>query len=355
MKFMKMKIFCLVLGIAFQLDVLGQISFVEDNETSLKNENSLNNQVQLYDSLTNICAINGSYKHLIGQDVIFYGSPNIEEANEKYGFGFYSENAWLKYLKSMNAGKVKIIEKLPFVSFLKKKFEILNIDTLIFKKKTYSVTKRFMKLKDTQSGAITFYRFDDSFVNSLWSVVGYVEKAKQLYGGKYLMFEKNEYNKDSYLFYSSPVDIPKGQWKCKDVSLKISEFANKSNVVLKLLNVNNPSDSCYEYLDVLKAKYIVKVFSLAELNSISKKLDKRVQDSIRIEYLKKLYGKEKALDIFDGNVRLGFTQAMCREAWGSPSSRNTTQGSWGIHEQWVYSHRKSYLYFENGVLTAIQY
>lgn len=64
-----------------------------------------------------VLLINGSYKHLIGQDIVFYGSPHIEENHEKYGFGFYSVVAWQKYLKSMNAGKVKILERLEYLPF----------------------------------------------------------------------------------------------------------------------------------------------------------------------------------------------------------------------------------------------
>lgn len=43
---------------------------------------------------------------------------------------------------------------------------------------------------------------------------------------------------------------------------------------------------------------------------------------------------------------------MCIESWGEPLDINTTTGSYGTHEQWVYG--TSYLYFENGILTTIQ-
>ena len=43
---------------------------------------------------------------------------------------------------------------------------------------------------------------------------------------------------------------------------------------------------------------------------------------------------------------------MCVEAWGKPNDINKSIGSWGVHEQWCYSFG-SYLYFENGKLTAI--
>ena len=39
---------------------------------------------------------------------------------------------------------------------------------------------------------------------------------------------------------------------------------------------------------------------------------------------------------------------------GSPESCNRTTGSYGEHEQWVYEY-DVYLYFENGILTAVQH
>ena len=71
-------------------------------------------------------------------------------------------------------------------------------------------------------------------------------------------------------------------------------------------------------------------------------------------------GKVNAKLIINGEVRLGWSKDMCRESWGKPHDINTTTGSWGVHEQWVYEYSfdDSYsiycLYFENGVLTTIQ-
>ena len=55
---------------------------------------------------------------------------------------------------------------------------------------------------------------------------------------------------------------------------------------------------------------------------------------------------------------LGVTVGMTNEdalasSWGKPESINTTTTARGSREQWVYGGR-SYLYFENGVLVAIQ-
>lgn len=53
--------------------------------------------------------------------------------------------------------------------------------------------------------------------------------------------------------------------------------------------------------------------------------------------------------------RIGMTwQTVVHETnWGRPYDVNRTTTRWGTREQWVYGDRR-YLYFENGVLTAIQ-
>lgn len=55
-----------------------------------------------------------------------------------------------------------------------------------------------------------------------------------------------------------------------------------------------------------------------------------------------------------GGVRIGMSAKQVRASnWGAPNSINSTVTAHGVDEQWVYGTR-SYLYFHNGVLTAIQ-
>jgi hypothetical protein len=53
-------------------------------------------------------------------------------------------------------------------------------------------------------------------------------------------------------------------------------------------------------------------------------------------------------------VHIGMTQdEVLASSWGKPEHINRTTFASGTHEQWVYGSR-SYLYFENGKLTAVQ-
>lgn len=65
--------------------------------------------------------------------------------------------------------------------------------------------------------------------------------------------------------------------------------------------------------------------------------------------------KELRAKLKKQGVRIGMTQAeVLLSSWGKPESVNRTTGSYGVHEQWVYSGHHSYLYFEDGILTSIQ-
>ena len=78
------------------------------------------------------------------------------------------------------------------------------------------------------------------------------------------------------------------------------------------------------------------------------------QKTKRLATLTKKYGSANAKKILNGYVVIEFSKQMCREAWGEPNSINTSTGSWGTHEQWVYG-SGNYLYFENGKLSSIQH
>lgn len=64
--------------------------------------------------------------------------------------------------------------------------------------------------------------------------------------------------------------------------------------------------------------------------------------------------KRPACDaIVEKKVIVGMTKEQAIAAWGRPKDINTTATANGTHEQWVYG-LSTYLYFDNGVLTAAQ-
>lgn len=79
------------------------------------------------------------------------------------------------------------------------------------------------------------------------------------------------------------------------------------------------------------------------------------QDASRIqrESLILKYGQKYGSLIADKKVAVGMTKEMCIAAWGKPSDINKTTTAYGVREQWVYN-LKTYLYFDDDILTTIQ-
>lgn len=58
-----------------------------------------------------------------------------------------------------------------------------------------------------------------------------------------------------------------------------------------------------------------------------------------------------------GKVMTGMSAAQVRRSWGAPTKINSTLGSYGKHEQWIYdrgNYQAQYVYLQNGVVTSIQ-
>lgn len=59
--------------------------------------------------------------------------------------------------------------------------------------------------------------------------------------------------------------------------------------------------------------------------------------------------------ISKGKINIGMTKEQVAAAWGRPYHINKTHNAYGTHEQWVmHEMGSSYVYFEDGICTAIQ-
>lgn len=80
------------------------------------------------------------------------------------------------------------------------------------------------------------------------------------------------------------------------------------------------------------------------------------ENQVARDNAKSTFAAKKAADIrrAKGGVSVGMTNAQVLASnWGKPESINRTTFASGEHEQWVYAGFQ-YLYFEDGVVTAIQ-
>lgn len=88
----------------------------------------------------------------------------------------------------------------------------------------------------------------------------------------------------------------------------------------------------------------------------------RAETQAKIQQVKDDFAKlnpspSKAEVIKSGNITIGMTKNEVRLSWGGPYSVNRTVTTGSSHEQWVYGdeyNSKTYLYFDDGILTAWQ-
>jgi hypothetical protein len=96
------------------------------------------------------------------------------------------------------------------------------------------------------------------------------------------------------------------------------------------------------------------------LRQIAEKQKKEVielERNKRYQDLVKIFGTISANRIINHETWIGMTTFEAIASLGLPKDVNKTEGTFGIHEQWVYGEipYTKYLYFENGKLTIIQY
>lgn len=215
-------------------------------------------------------------------------------------------------------------------------------------------------------------------IHYCYLAVGHYEKMKELYLNKESIYVgTDDVFIDSYgkkadglinLEYDTvSKNIPKESvWKCIDVQVKPRKkddgmnLDKRSPIILIFDNPNYGKHYCYlesdqgtPYQTLLNDyNYICGRFQLkSDYEQII--LAERLAKNKRKANLIRKYGTAIANLIIQGKVRIGMTKQMCLESWGEPDDINTTIGSYGTHEQWVYGNGY-YLYFENGKLTNIQ-
>ncbi len=177
-------------------------------------------------------------------------------------------------------------------------------------------------------------------------LIGYFEKLRQnSIGKKYVVkYPNNSYLGGEKILYNLANGEPLNSVP-ENLLLTIKDVTLIDSNKYKGLAYVFSSDTEPDMFSRLYLNYF------EDYNSFLAKQEKR--QSWEKDMIKR-YGKVNGQLIIEGRVKLGFSKKMCEESWGIPSDINTSRGSWGVHEQWVYSNG-CYLYFENGKLTAIDY
>lgn len=109
-----------------------------------------------------------------------------------------------------------------------------------------------------------------------------------------------------------------------------------------------------------KRAFLIQLKKQQEENNLQYQKEAAIQakvnkenDNIRKQKLIKKYGISIAEKIESRKIWIGMSKEMALDSWGEPEDINRTVTNYATNEQWVYSD-KTYLYFENGKLTAWQ-
>lgn len=232
-----------------------------------------------------------------------------------------------------------------------------------------SFNLRFQLVREDNGDILYLNMVDDSLDKLPFMLMANYEKYKYMYESKELVAVKDVSSSNEL----SLIDINSGEkvemkpgdyWTCLEVSL--FDLNDHYILVPRLLLTNDKGNkllfpfskefrSCFITADEFEAELAEKErqekIRMEEMEKLTLQ-EEKAKEELKKEYIRK-YGKEKGTLVSEGKVRIGMTKAMCFDAWGTPQKINTTRTANTVREQWVYDLR-SYLYFENGILTTIQ-
>ena len=278
----------------------------------------------------------------------------------------------------------------PYDSISNSYFTILNIEIAEYlnaskghflaledwDKARHSYYLRFTLKDETSAEELYWICRNNDLSKSEFFLVPYFEKMKSMYEGKNVVPTTTLENLVD-INTGEPVNIePEEVWQCYNVTFVHSKnhvlvqpyfllSKDEKKVKIPFDEFTKKCDGIFSYEDrVPRSKFILE----QEYNEIiaerkrsaeeKQRIEEerlRIEEQARIEHNKQImrkFGNKYGKLICDGKVCLNMTKDMCVEAWGEPNYINSTIVKGLVHEQWVYW--GSYLYFDNGILTAIQ-
>jgi hypothetical protein len=266
-----------------------------------------------------------------------------------------------------------------------KYFTILNIEG----KEPYG-SKEFKKLDDIEledgrnwqlSLKITLrkeanqdllYWFVDQarFIGSPFFLVPYFEKQREIYLNQNIVLRDSDRTNTNLqnlidVNTGATINIKYGEvWTCSDISLIESKDSYYLKCFYFLKNGNREvkidleSELIRDYF-MLETEFIKQELEKKKKEEERKKEEEERKKKEQLDRVKfkndciAKWGQKKGSYISDGKVLLGMNKEMCIAAWGHPININRTIVRGLTSEQWVYGWG-TYLYFDNGGLSAIQ-
>lgn len=352
--------------------------------------------IRPYDSL-NYQLTMENYKEFIGQTIYVlpksklnsYYKPDRIQSYSNFSAvpsdaGDIKENQY----KPIQTGKYWFVS--DYNSLAAKYFKIIDVidktDRDKFMSK-YNEMGLYLKLESVENHDTLFYQVVkvrqhlDSRTLYPFIIVGYFEKLKQLNINKKFIAQTDITDLSEINSGKSVTCLRGSEWNCVDVTLIETKggiylepvFVFKDSLSQEIaVGIENKIEGINASIKDFKSKEIILLEKRKQEEELKKQIaEEKMQKQqeaiqskknsattaqakkVRRENIIKKYGANFGTLIADGKVAVGMTKEMCIAAWGKPQDINRTTGTFGVHEQWVYN-LKSYLYFENEVLTTIQ-
>lgn len=301
-------------------------------------------------------AYKNQFKQYIGQDIYFIPNYrkqdsliNLNSITHQLDFKFYYPN---KYKKFIIGKRTEQIQEVP-----KNKLGM-----------TTGVVTKFVEHDIIDSTNLYKALF---LGKPTWD---YYTKMKEIYVGNDYIYSHtwNHEIKTNDINSGEQVTLKhESEWHCS--SLEFIDLNNGKELQLYLILNNKDGNYIKVRLDNYEKEFeplIISEFKekqeyikQKEIERIQKEERERLlaetkkqQEKERLEFekmIKNKYGEYYGNLIIKQQVVIGMSDEMCRYAWREPLRINTTIVEGLKSEQLVYS-LYSYLYFDNGILTAIQ-
>jgi len=119
----------------------------------------------------------------------------------------------------------------------------------------------------------------------------------------------------------------------------INVFRNQQNLYFKVSYKNQTGYLSYSTIEQNQEidDYLAGKEPVKQINSTTTVVRKVNENDPRYQKLVKLYGKESAVKIMNNELWQGMSYGMVLESIGKPNTKNSTNTSEGIKEQWLYN------------------
>ncbi|WP_088226122.1 hypothetical protein [Desulfosporosinus sp. FKB] len=237
------------------------------------------------------------------------------------------------------------------------KLNLANFNLNVVKGNTYMSSEQYLNAESSFELALKYH--SDNSILEKHDLAEALANSLNCYNQGIIHYKDNDFLNASLLFSSvSPKDTKRysdAQSRLQDSKRKffesINNIANQGDYTDAISQLTKSSSDLYANLftnDKLEIEQLEKQYqSDADLKS-NTEAEARAKDQAKEET------DAKALEKTQG-VRIGMTeQEVLDSSWGKPQKTNKTITAYGTTEQWVYADGNGYLYFDNGILTAVQ-